>query len=112
MGTDISFQVIHGVGKTSRSKTGSKIRGPKENIHATFEQYGHSPLLADVFVADTSVPSFRSAPLFDAIVTDRMLPQRWSKLASLRITSPHVSYHHALWRTRSAAMRRCPKLST
>ncbi len=71
-GADINFQVIHGIGRTSRAHTGSKMRGPRENIRATFEQYGQTHLLLDCLVADSSSPCLRDTPtpLFDAIVSD------------------------------------------
>ncbi|EDQ87158.1 uncharacterized protein MONBRDRAFT_38107 [Monosiga brevicollis MX1] len=70
MGSDIAFQVVHGVGKTSRQGTGSKTRGPKENILANYEQYELLDKFGDVLVADAANPSFRQDILFDMIVAD------------------------------------------
>eukprot|EP00043_Microstomoeca_roanoka_P007654 m.73826 g.73826 ORF g.73826 m.73826 type:complete len:469 (+) comp13916_c0_seq2:73-1479(+) len=69
-GSDIAFQVVHGIGKTSRTGTGSKIRGPKENVWSNFEQYGLTNKFVDVLVADNSIPCWDDREMFDAIVAD------------------------------------------
>eukprot|EP00049_Salpingoeca_infusionum_P000571 m.40943 g.40943 ORF g.40943 m.40943 type:complete len:499 (-) comp10485_c0_seq2:129-1625(-) len=70
MGTDIAFQVIHGIGKTSRTNTGSKLRGPDENIRANFRQIGSSDKCVDTLVGDFAHLPWRDGLFLDAIVSD------------------------------------------
>lgn len=67
-GTDIDYNIIHGKGRSSRKN--QKWRGPDENIRANLRQYGSERLYLDVLVSDASKPVWRTAALFDAIVTD------------------------------------------
>eukprot|EP00052_Salpingoeca_macrocollata_P015836 m.126720 g.126720 ORF g.126720 m.126720 type:complete len:482 (+) comp19825_c0_seq2:23-1468(+) len=69
MGSDLDYQTLHGTGKTPRAKVQSKARGPEENIHATFEQYGLSKRFLGVLLMDSSKPVWHQQ-LFDAIITD------------------------------------------
>ncbi|KAG7469916.1 hypothetical protein MATL_G00133890 [Megalops atlanticus] len=67
-GTDIDYNTIHGIGKSSRKN--QKWRGPDENIRANLRQYGLEQFYMDVLVADASKTIWREGQLFDAIVTD------------------------------------------
>ncbi|XP_036395260.1 tRNA (guanine(10)-N2)-methyltransferase homolog isoform X2 [Megalops cyprinoides] len=67
-GTDIDYNTIHGIGKSSRKN--QKWRGPDENIRANLRQYGLEQFYMDVLVSDASKTIWREGKLFDAIVTD------------------------------------------
>ena len=97
-GSDIAFQVVHGIGKTSRMGTGSKTRGPKENIWSNFEQYGLSSRFVGVTVADNARPSWLAQPLFDAVVADPPygIREQARKIASeaAPLSEEHRNNHH------------------
>ncbi|XP_012692919.1 tRNA (guanine(10)-N2)-methyltransferase homolog [Clupea harengus] len=67
-GTDIDYNTIHGIGKSSRKS--QKWRGPDENIRANLRQYGNEKQYVDVLVSDASKPIWRRGSLFDAVITD------------------------------------------
>ncbi|XP_042905973.1 tRNA (guanine(10)-N(2))-methyltransferase homolog [Parasteatoda tepidariorum] len=68
VGTDIDFLMLHGKAKPSRLN--QKKRDPDESIYANMKQYGYESQYLDVIVSDTSLPMWRTASLFDAIITD------------------------------------------
>nr|XP_054750929.1 tRNA (guanine(10)-N2)-methyltransferase homolog [Lytechinus pictus] len=69
-GCDISYNIIHGRGKSSRAQSKTKYRGRDENISANLEQYGLGHRYVDVLISDFSKNIWREQPLFDAIITD------------------------------------------
>ncbi|ESO02281.1 hypothetical protein HELRODRAFT_132449, partial [Helobdella robusta] len=72
MGSDIDYNIITGVGKSSRA--GQKYRCREESIRNNLKQYGLEARYIDAFIADASLHDklwkFSKKGLFDAIITD------------------------------------------
>lgn len=99
MGSDLNKEVLHGVGKTSRAKTGSKKKAVDENLTATMSQYGLTDRFIGVWVLDQSRSPWRPTQLFDSIITDPPygIREGAKKVAVLHNEAPEGTGKSSYW---------------